>query len=213
LNALLMAGTAVVQAANRGKFMRSGRWFTFAAVALCLGGHAAAQSAPRMEEVPLRGAGEGEGPYRKLVIRGATMIRGNGAPPVGPVDIVVEGNRISGVLPAGTPGLPLKPGRNPKDADREIDATGQWVLPGMIDTHGHNGDTDKAANASYGYKLWLAHGVTSVRGVSFYWGDVGQTMRDRANGASGRIVAPRLFPYVVLGDWPNGDVDTADRAR
>ena len=46
-----------------------------------------------------------------------------------------------------------------------------YVLPGFVDVHGHNGDPDKAPNASYGYKLWLAHGVTSVRGVPFYFGD------------------------------------------
>ena len=40
-----------------------------------------------------------------------------------------------------------------------------YVLPGFIDTHGHNGDPDKAPNATYGYRLWLAHGVTTVRGV------------------------------------------------
>jgi N-acyl-D-aspartate/D-glutamate deacylase len=39
------------------------------------------------------------------------------------------------------------------------------VLPGFVDVHGHNGDPEKAPNASYGYRLWLAHGVTTVRGV------------------------------------------------
>ena len=37
-------------------------------------------------------------------------------------------------------------------------------------SHGHNGDAAKANQPSYGYKLWLAHGVTTVRGVSFYFG-------------------------------------------
>ena len=45
------------------------------------------------------------------------------------------------------------------------------VLPGFVDVHGHNGDPQKAPNATYGYKLWLAHGVTSVLGVPFYFGD------------------------------------------
>src|SRR3712207_7635307 len=31
----------------------------------------------------------------RLVIRGATLVDGTGAPPLGPVDIVVEGNRIA----------------------------------------------------------------------------------------------------------------------
>ena len=173
-----------------------------------------AQPAAKMEQVPARAPGEGDGPYSKLVIRGATVIPGNGAPPVGPADIVIEGNRIKSVEPAGTPGLPLKPDREPRDADREIDATGMYVFPGMIDTHGHNGDPKKAPNASYGYKLWLAHGVTSVRGVPFYFGDVAQNMSDRGNSRANTIVAPRLFPYAVLGDaWPNGAVDTPEKAR
>src|SRR5687767_4701957 len=38
---------------------------------------------------------EGEGPFPKLIIRGTTLIDGTGAPPRGPVDIVIEGNRIT----------------------------------------------------------------------------------------------------------------------
>ena len=51
--------------------------------------------AAQMERVPDRPAGEGEGPFDRLLIRGATVIEGSGAPPAGPVDIVVEGNRIA----------------------------------------------------------------------------------------------------------------------
>ena len=185
----------------------------FAATALSVA-PASAQGGPKMEQVRARAAGEGDGPYRKLVIRGAMIIPGNGAPPVGPADIVVEGNRITAIEGAGTAGLPLKPDREPRDADREIDATGMYVFPGMIDTHGHNGDPRKAPNASYGYKLWLAHGVTSVRGVPFYFGDVAQTMSDRSRSHANTIVAPRLIPYVVLGDgWSGGAVDTPEKAR
>ena len=52
-----------------------------------------------MEQVPPRQAGEGEGPYSKLVIRGAMVIKGDGSPPIGPMDIVVEGNRIAYIEP------------------------------------------------------------------------------------------------------------------
>ena len=47
--------------------------------------HPAAAAPPRAE---------GVGPFARLVIRGATLIDGTGAPPVGPVDIVVEQDRI-----------------------------------------------------------------------------------------------------------------------
>ena len=39
---------------------------------------------------PDRQPGEGEGPFARLIIRGATLIDGTGAPPIGPVDIVIE---------------------------------------------------------------------------------------------------------------------------
>ena len=44
---------------------------------------------------------EGDGPYDQLIIRGATLINGNGAPPIGPVDVVVEGNKIVDVQVVG----------------------------------------------------------------------------------------------------------------
>ena len=93
---------------------------------------------------PARAAGEGAGPFRKMVIRGAMLIDGTGAPPRGPVDIVVENNRIAEILDAGTPGLPMKQGREPRDFDHEIEAAGMWVLPGFIDTHVHGSSADKA---------------------------------------------------------------------
>ena len=34
----------------------------------------------------------GDGPYDQLIIRGVTLINGDGSPPKGPVDIVVKNN-------------------------------------------------------------------------------------------------------------------------
>jgi len=173
-----------------------------------------AQERAVMERVPDRQSGEGEGPYRRLVIRNATMVDGSGAPPRGPVDIVIAGNRIESIRSAGTPGLPIRSARPPGDADREIDATGMTVLPGFVDTHGHNGDPDKAPNATYGYRLWLAHGVTTVRGVGLYGGANNMSLSDRQRSRDNMIVAPRLYAYVVLGDaWGGGAVNSAEQAR
>src|SRR5687768_14717973 len=63
----------------------------------------------RMEAqvAPARRADEGAGPFNRLVIRGATLIDGTGSPPRGPVDIVIEKNRIVDILQAGTPGRPM----------------------------------------------------------------------------------------------------------
>ncbi len=102
-----------------------------AAIALPAAAHQTAGGKPAEPEVnrvakgaPTRTAGEGMGPFRKLVIRGATLIDGTGAPPRGPVDIIVEGNRIADIKQAGWPGLAWKQDREPRDFDQEIDATG-----------------------------------------------------------------------------------------
>src|SRR6202022_2281184 len=57
---------------------------------------------------PDRRADEGEGPFQRLIIRGATVVDGTGAPPVGPVDIVIEGNRPREILTVGFPKPPIR---------------------------------------------------------------------------------------------------------
>jgi imidazolonepropionase len=59
----------------------------------------------------------GVGPFRRLVLRGAMVIDGTGAPPCGPADIVVENGRITQV---GVPGLPINPTGRPEVGDYEI---------------------------------------------------------------------------------------------
>ena len=56
----------------------------------------------------------GEGPFEQLIIRGATLINGNGAPPIGPVDVVVEDNKIASIRSVGFPGLEINEKRRPK---------------------------------------------------------------------------------------------------
>lgn len=56
----------------------------------------------------------GAGPFDRLVIRGGTLIDGTGAPPFGPVDIVVEGNRITEVRVVARPRLTSAPLAGPR---------------------------------------------------------------------------------------------------
>lgn len=161
---------------------------------------------------PARKEGEGIGPFRRLVIRGVTMIDGAGGPPRGPVDITIEGNRIASIRSAGTPGVPMKPDREPRDFDHEIDATGMHLLPGFVDTHGHGAELSKAPDLSYAYKLWLAHGVTTVRGVPL--ADVATTLSEKRRSEKNEIVAPRIFAYGRIGEgWNKGRLDTPEKAR
>ncbi len=167
---------------------------------------------PQINPAPNRGPDEGRGPFKILVIRGAMLIDGTGAPPQGPVDIVIENNRIKAIRSAGTPGLPLKPNREPQNPDHEIDAAGMYVLPGFIDIHVHAGGAPKNPDAEYPYKLWLAHGITTVRGVPLASNQF--TVKEKERSARNEIVAPRIFNYQRAGTgWDKGPVETPEAAR
>jgi imidazolonepropionase-like amidohydrolase len=190
-----------------------------AAAALAIGGFIAADRSAvlvaqgdSLKAAPARRADEGKGPFKTLVIRSVMLIDGTGAPPQGPVDIVVSGNRISSIRSAGTPGLPIRANRAPQNAEHEVDGTGMYVMPGFVDLHVHAGGAPKNAEAEYAYKLWLAHGVTTVRGVSMAGHAL--TVSEKARSEKNEIVAPRIYNYQRPGSgWDKGGTDTPEAAR
>lgn len=175
---------------------------------------AAAPLAAQMEVTTARRADEGGGPYERLIIRGATIIDGTGAPPQGPMDIVVEGDRIAEIRSVGYPHVPIDEDGRPQGATQEIDGTGMYVMPGFIDMHAHTGGPGKAPQAEYTYKLWMAHGVTTSRGVPH--GDFEWALEEKARSARNEIVAPRMFAYMRPGTgegWGGRPIDSPEVAR
>ncbi len=173
-----------------------------------------AQDIQVVRPAPDRKAGEGEGPYKKLVIRNATLINGTGAPPTGPVDIVVEGNRITEIVNIGAPFTPIDESKRPTGADKEIDATGKYILPGIIDLHVHTGGVPKAPEAEYSYKLWMANGITTVRGVPT--GPLEWSLKERERSAKNEIVAPRIISFHRPGngkEWKDRKILTPADAK
>ncbi len=81
------------------------------------------------------------------------------------MDIVIENDRIISIVSVGHPGVPIKLNNHPfaQSGDTEIDLEGQYILPGFIDIHGHIGESADDIPAEYVFKLWLAHGITTVR--------------------------------------------------
>jgi imidazolonepropionase-like amidohydrolase len=155
---------------------------------------------------------EGEGPFPKLIIRGATLIDGTGGPPRGPVDIVIEGSRITEVAGVGYPGVPIDSTRRPKGPARELNGAGMYVMPGLVDLHVHQGTQQKAPESEYYNKLWLAHGITTVRGVPFASFDY--SIKEKARSAKNEITAPRYIVYQRPGTgWDSGTVKTPEQAR
>jgi hypothetical protein len=156
---------------------------------------------------------EGEGPFDRLILRGVILIDGTGAPPVGPVDIVVEKNRIADIVPVGSPGFPIDPTDRPAlKGGHEMDLSGMYVLPGFIDMHGHIGGKEQGTPAEYVFKLWLGHGVTTVRDPGSLNG-LGWTLDEKAKSARNEITAPRIEAYVAFGQGRAEPFTTPEQAR
>ena len=163
---------------------------------------------------PDRKKDEGKGPYKRLIIRGGIVIDGTGAPPRGPMDIVIENNKIVKVQNVGYPGIPINESKRPQKGDYEIAAAGMYILPGFVDLHIHSGNQFKAPDAEYTYKLWMAHGITTVRGVAL--GPMEWSLKEKERSAKNEIVAPRIYVYDRPGngaDWKGGSINDPETAK
>ena len=139
---------------------------------------------------------------KTLVIRNGTLIDGSGLAAAANTAVVIQGNRISSVgeLPGEV---------NLEDTDKVdvIDATGQWIMPGLIDGHCHlsfgmpavqgyasaRGTINpgfSAIRAAKNAQTILRSGVTSVSIPGGTWFiEVG--LRDAIN--AGLIEGPRIY--------------------
>jgi hypothetical protein len=114
-------------------------------------------------------------------------------------DVTLRDGRITAVRPAGAEG---------PAADREIDAAGRVMLPGLFDMHGHVGQWDGG--------LHLAAGVTTVRDMGNGNAAIAEIIQ---NTEAGTLLGPRIVPAgMVEGESPNANrtdfvVSTLDGAK
>ena len=160
------------------------------AASFALGTALAAQTAPVSGTRPAR-----------LIIRNATVVDGNGTPAKGPYDIVVENNVITQMaaldpVALGRNGASRRPRADANTA--EIDATGKYVTPGLINAHAHLQDDrgGTAQSIDYELKIWLACGITAIRDVG---SDTRKALAWRDASAKGTLAAPRIFIYPQFG--------------
>lgn len=168
--------------------------------------------AAQIQNAPPRA--EGDGPYKHLIIRGVTLINSTGAPPIGPIDIVVENNKITQIRQVGYPGVPINPERRPKAevGDKELDCTGMYLMPGFIDMHGHIGGREQGTPSEYVFKLWLAHGITTIRDPSAGNG-LDWVLEHKQKSLKNEITAPRIFAYTAFGMGSDRPITTPEQAR
>ncbi len=129
---------------------------------------------------------------KRLIVRNALIVEGNGTPAFGPRDIVIEDGVITSITASKS-----------AQGGEEIDAAGRYVLPGLINLHGHTQDERAGVpqDVNYCLKLWLACGITTVRDVG---SKTAKTLALKEKSARGEIAAPRLFVYPVFGRAKNG---------
>ena len=134
---------------------------------------------------------------KRLLIRNAMVIYGNAKPAYGPVDIVVEDGLISYI---GAP-ADRAPAVAQTSTDSVIDATGKYVMPGIVNAHMHWHEERQPGipqPIQYERNLYLAAGVTTAREVG---GDFEKSKRWQAESNAHTIVAPRIlvYPFVSKG--------------
>ncbi|MBK9528511.1 MAG: hypothetical protein IPO41_09385 [Acidobacteria bacterium] len=130
---------------------------------------------------------------KRIVVRNAMMVDGSGKPAAGPFDIVLENDIIKEIASLDPVAVKEGTARRPAAGELDIDATGKYVLPGLINLHGHTQDerAGKPMPVEYVTKMWLACGITTVRDA---WANP-KVLEYSKRINAGTLVGPRIFPY------------------
>ena len=121
-------------------------------------------------------------PAQKLLIHAGHFWKGEGADEQSDVDILVTDNRITSVTPHSRSA--------PPGVTRIIEAGGLSVIPGLIEAHAHNDSDNSIYYGDREGRLWLAYGVTQVRGIA---DNAYRALSHMEAYRSGAAVGPRLF--------------------
>jgi imidazolonepropionase-like amidohydrolase len=124
-----------------------------------------------------------EQPPDGTALVGATLIDGSGGPPLTDAVVVVRRGKIESIGARSDFHLPKR--------TVEVDATGRWIIPGLIDAHAHV--------ARWALPRYLAWGVTTVRDVHGTLDSILELRRDVNRGA---IVGPRIYSAGAMIDAP-----------
>lgn len=126
---------------------------------------------------------------RPLAITGGILIDGTGAPARPGVTILLEGGRITGILPKGHAALP---------AGIDImDATGKFIIPGLADMHTHFGAggllRSDSITTGRALRQFLFYGVTTVLNLGATEGSLEDILALRKRERGGHLPAPTIY--------------------
>lgn len=143
----------------------------------------------------------------RIVLAGVTLFDGTGRPARPNQSVLIEGERIAAIFPAGS--------RPPPAGATTYDLSGRHLIPGLIDTHVHVATDpsaeDSRARAERRLRGALRGGVTAVRDMA---GDVRALASLQRDALLGEILSPDIY-YAALFAGPSffADPRTHDAAR
>jgi imidazolonepropionase-like amidohydrolase len=116
-----------------------------------------------------------------VALVGATLFDGSGGPVLPNAVVVVRRGRIESVGTRAGFALPAK--------TREVDVSGRWIIPGLVDAHAHV--------EPWALPRYLAWGVTTVRDVH---GALDSVLRLRDQVNLGAVAGPRIYSAGAMID-------------
>ncbi|MTV36520.1 amidohydrolase family protein [Duganella radicis] len=129
----------------------------------------------------------------RVIYRGVTLIDGTAAAPRAHMALIVKDDRIEAVLPA------TQLTAQQAEGARVVDASGQYVLPGLIDSHVHYATNPDRPYAEAELKRNIYGGVTGVRDMA---GDARELAGLSRDALLNRIPSPDVF-YASLVAGPS----------
>ena len=129
----------------------------------------------------------------RVIYRGATLIDGTAATPRADMSIIVVDDHIEAIVPSGQ----LTDAQ--KANARIVDVAGQYVLPGLIDSHVHYATNPDRPYAEAELKRNIYGGVTGVRDMA---GDARELAGLSREALLNRIPSPDIF-YASLVAGPS----------
>jgi imidazolonepropionase-like amidohydrolase len=144
---------------------------------------------------------------RQVVLAGVTLFDGTGTPARPNQSVLIEGERITAIFPAGSRPLPV--------GATIYNLTGRYLIPGLIDTHVHvatdPSSEDSRPRTERRLRAALLGGVTAVRDMA---GDVRALASLQRDALLGEITSPDIY-YAALFAGPAffDDPRTHDASR
>ena len=131
----------------------------------------------------------------------ATVIDGMGAAPRNDVTIVMENGRIRDMGPAST--------TQPPAGAAVSDVSGKYVVPGIINAHGHVG-----AGRDPQLRQYALYGITTTTSMSFDDDDIVQFKEGQKRGnLRGARVLTVKYRFMSPPNIPGSEVKTPEAAR